>query len=170
MSEPKSQKSQIEKWTEVCQYVDDLVKTCPALTDGELLNEWYQEVHGWLVHLGQCLAESEALYALVFAKTLEIDDVSETAFKYIKGSSTSLSLYISGKHNEEYKIWQRIKNLNRNLETILYDMRTQLVNLREADNRDNMTSQNQRQQQQTTTGNNPSVTDDAGWPKYQSAR
>ena len=161
----EQEKAQIEKWNEVCQHVDDLVKSCPALTDGELLRDWYNEIHGWLIHLGQILAESEALYAIVVARTLESGEVSETAFKYIKGSSTMLTQYLTGKHNEEYKIWRRIHNLNRNLETILYDMRTQLVNLREADSRDNMSSQNQRQGPQPSRAANPAVRNEYEWPK-----
>ena len=83
----------------------------------------------------------------------------------IKRSSTLTENYLAGKNPELYSIWQRLHNLNRNLETILSDMRTLLVGIREADRRDNMSSQNQRQGPQTSRAANPAVTDQYGWPK-----
>lgn len=169
---PKTeQQSQIEKWHQDCQHIEGLVNSCPALTDADMLHEWYQEVHGWFAYISHAHAQSESLYAVVVAKTLESAAVSETAWGYIKGSSTMLNQYLIGKHSEEYMIWQRIKNLNRNLETILNDMRTQVVSLRDAERRDNMTSQNQRQPQ-PTQNKNPAINrnEDVGWPKEQSMK
>lgn len=166
MSEPKTQ---IEQWQEVCQHVDDLVKSCPALTDGELLHDWYQEIHGWLVHLGNEVAQAESAYLQKCAKDLSSPLISGEVWERIKRSSTMQSNYLAGINPELYEIWQRLKNLNRNLETILSDMRTLLVGIREADRRDNMTSQNQRQQPQPARGNNPALVD-GEWPKEQSMR
>jgi len=64
--------------------------------------------------------------------------------KAIKGSSTSLERYAAGKSPELYEIWQRLRNLNKNLETVLFDMRTNIATLREADKRDAMNAPAQR--------------------------
>lgn len=170
MSAPKIEQSQIEKWQNDCQYIEDLVNSCPALTDADSLHRWYQEVHGWLVYFAQVNAEAELLYSIAVARVLDSGSVSQTAEKYTKGSSTMLSLYLTGKLSDEYRIFQRVKNLSKVMERILSDMQTQLVSLRDADRRDNMTAQNQRQQPQPARGNNPAVTDNTGWPKEQSAR
>ena len=58
--------------------------------------------------------------------------------KAIKGSSTSLERYAAGEAPELYAIWQTLTNLNDAIKTILYDMRTNIATLREADNRDAM--------------------------------
>lgn len=167
MIEPKTQ---IEQWQEVCQHVDDLVKNCPALTDGELLLEWYQEIHGWLIHIGNEVALAESSYLQKCAWDLEGNGISAEVWDRIKRSSTMIASYLAGINPELYGIWQRLKMLNRNIETILSDMRTLLVGIREADRRDNMSSQNQRQNPQPSRGSNPAVTDDYGWPKEQSSR
>jgi hypothetical protein len=160
----EQEKAQIEKWQDDCQHIDDLVKSCPALTDGELLHDWYQEVHGWLIHLGNEVALAKSAYLQKCFTQME-SGINADAWDRIKRSSTLTENYLSGKNPELYSIWQRLHNLNRNLETILSDMRTLLVGIREADRRDNMTAQNQRQQPQTSRAANPAVTDQYGWPK-----
>jgi hypothetical protein len=134
----EAMKEQIESWRQTCRYVDGLVKTCPGdLSDLELLHAWFQEVHGWLVHIGTEQSRAEAYFARHFAKVVE-DGIPEQAMKAIKGSSTSLERYAAGKAPELYEIWQRLRNLNKNLETVLFDMRTNIATLREADKRDAM--------------------------------
>lgn len=164
------EKAQIEKWAEVCQHVDDLVKNCPALTDGELLHDWYQEIHGWLIHLGNEVALVKSAYLQKCFLQMESGVIPGEVWDRIKRSSTLTENYLAGKNPDLYSIWQRLHNLNRNLETILSDMRTLLVGIREADRRENMSSQNQRQGPQPSRGSNPAVTDQYGWPKEQSTK
>jgi hypothetical protein len=54
-----------------------------------------------------------------------------------------LNQYLAGINPELYAIWQRLENLSRNMETILSDMRTLLVSLRQTESREAQTAQNQ---------------------------
>lgn len=163
MSAPKTeQQSQIDKWRQDCQHIEDLVNNCPALTDVDLLHDWYQEIHGWLVFIGNAAAQAESEYLQKCAWDLEGSAIPGEVWERIKRSSTMVGNYLAGVNPELFGIWQRLRNLNRNLETILSDMRTQLVNLRETDRRDNMSAQNQK----STYSNNPAAAGgDLGWPK-----
>ena len=131
------QEKQIIIWRQTCQFVDDLVKSCPAMTAMDDLHTWFGDVHGWLVHIGTESARAEAEYSKAYFRAVEAG-VSNEALKVIKGSSTMTGQYMAGKNPELFEIWQRLKNLNRNLETILNDMRTNIVTLREADKREAM--------------------------------
>lgn len=136
-------KAQIEDWRKTCRYVEGLVKTCPDLKDMETLHAWFQEVHGWLVHIGTEQSRAETYFAQHFVNVIE-NWIPDQAMKAIKGSSTSLERYAAGKAPELYEIWQRLRNLNKNLETVLFDMRTNIATLREADKRDAMNAPAQK--------------------------
>jgi len=144
------QKQQIAKWNETCQFIDDLVKSCPDMKDLDLLHTWFGDVHGWLTHIGTESARAEAEYSKAYMEVINSGEISPDALKVIKGSSTMTDKYISGKIPELYEAWQRIRNLNRNLETILSDMRTNIVTLREADKRDAMQAPAQNHDQGRT--------------------
>jgi hypothetical protein len=131
------QQTQIVIWRQTCQFVDDLVKSCPPMTAMDELHVWFGDVHGWLVHIGTESARAEAEYSIAYFRAME-SGINADALKVIKGSSTMTDRYIAGKNPELFEIWQRLKNLNRNLETILNDMRTNIVTLREADKREAM--------------------------------
>lgn len=130
-------KKQMADWREACKFVDDLIKSCPPLSDMELLHNWFQEVHGWVSYIGTETARAEAYYAIEYTRILN-EGIPDTAFKVVKGSSGLTDKYIAGCIPELYEVWQRLKNMGRNLETILSDMRTNIVTLREADKRDAM--------------------------------
>ena len=107
------------------------------MTAMDELHVWFGDVHGWLVHIGTESARAEAEYSKAYFRAVEAG-VSNEALKVIKGSSTMTWQYMAGKNPELFEIWQRLKNINRNLETILSDMRTNIVTLREADKREAM--------------------------------
>lgn len=128
---------QIAAWREACRVVDDLIKNCPPLSDMEMLHAWFQEVHGWLSYLATEQGRAEAYFAVHFSAIVEAG-IPEEAMKAIKGSSTSLERYAAGKAPELYSAWQTLAGLNDAIKTILYDMRTNIATLREADKRDAM--------------------------------
>jgi len=128
---------QIAAWREACKHVDDLVKNCPPLSDMEVLHSWFQEVHGWLAYLATEQSRAETYFAVHFSALID-SGIPEDAMKVIKGSSTSLERYAAGKEPELYEIWQKLAGLNDAIKTILYDMRTNIATLREADKRDAM--------------------------------
>lgn len=136
-------KKQVSDWREACKFVDDLVKSCPPLTDMDTLHAWFQEVHGWVSYIGTETARAEAYYAIEYSRILDTGGISDDAYRVIKGSSTLTDRYVAGKSPELYEIWQRLRNMGRNLETILSDMRTNIVTLREADKRDAMQAPSQ---------------------------
>lgn len=168
MQDKEEQAAQLARWKKDCQHVDDLVNNCPALTDTDALLEWYNETHGWLIYVGNETARAEAYYLTKCAQLLKSATVPDHVFKYVKGSTTLLREYLAGEMPEVYEAWQRLKNLGRNLETILSDMRTNLVNLREINNRDRMTTQHQgRDERKPDTHRNPATGRDVGFPTEQ---
>lgn len=134
---------QIEKWQQTCATIEGYVNACPDLTDMDWLLKWYNEVHTHLIYLGNEKAAAEMAYKQKCAADLKADAIPSNAWAYIKGSSTMLNQYLAGINPELYEAWQRLENLARNLETILSDMRTLLVSLRQTEIRDNQTAQNQ---------------------------
>jgi len=139
----EQQKSLIQKWQTDCQHVEDIIKSCPALTDMALLLAWYDDAHGWLIYVGNEKARAETAYKMKCADDLKGDAIPANAWQYIKGSSTMLNQYLAGINPELYAIWQRLENLSRNMETILSDMRTLLVSLRQTESREDHTTKNQ---------------------------
>ena len=133
----EAMQKQIAAWREACKHVDDLVKNCPPLSDMEVLHSWFQEVHGWLAYLATEQSRAETYFAVHFSALID-SGIPEEAMKAIKGSSTSLERYAAGKEPELYEIWQKLAGLNDAIKTILYDMRTNIATLREADKRDAM--------------------------------
>lgn len=135
----EAMQKQIKDWREACRFVDDLVKSCPPLSDMETLHSWFQEVHGWVSYLGTESARAEAYYAIEYVRILDMSGgISDAALKVIKGSSTMTDRYVAGKCPELYEISQRLRNMAKCIDTILSDMRTNIVTLREADKRDAM--------------------------------
>jgi hypothetical protein len=136
-------KKQISDWREACQHVDDLIRNQPDLSDLDVLHRWFSEVHGWLSYLAAEQSRAEAYFAVHFSKLVE-EGIPEAAMKAIKGSSTSLERYAAGKAPELYSTWQTLSGLNAAINTILFDMRTNIATLREADKRDAMQAPAQR--------------------------
>jgi len=133
----EAMQKQIAAWREACRHVDDLLRNCPPLSDMELLHSWFSEVHGWLAYLATEQSRAETYFAVHFTTIIK-EGIPDMAMKAIKGSSTSLERYAAGEAPELYAIWQTLTNLNDAIKTILYDMRTNIATLREADNRDAM--------------------------------
>ena len=157
--------TQIEKWQTTCATIEGYVNDCPDLTDMDWLLKWYGEVHTHLIYLGNEKAAAEIAYKQKCAVDLKADAIPANVWQYIKGSSTVLNQYLAGINPELYGVWQRLENLARNLETILSDMRTLLVNLRQTDNRDNQTAQNQGRDERKPQP--PSNGRDYVWPEVE---
>lgn len=128
---------QIAAWREACESVEGLINNQPDLNDLELLHNWFKKVHAWLAYLATEQSRAEAYFAVHFTTIIK-QGIPDAAMKAIKGSSTSLERYAAGEAPELYAIWQTLTNLNDAIKTILYDMRTNIATLREADNRDAM--------------------------------
>lgn len=131
-------KKQVEAWQAACKYLDTLVKSCPPMADMNLLHEWFMEVHGWMVYLATEQARAETYYSIEYAAVLDSGGISENALQLIRKSSTLTDQYMRGRIPELYQVWQRLRNTAKAVDTILADMRTNIVTLREADKRDAM--------------------------------
>lgn len=136
-------KNQVHEWRKGCQAVDDLVKNCPDPSDLALMLDWFNHIHPWAVYLATETARAEAYYSIKYAEILELG-VPESVIKAAKGSSTITDRYISGKIPELYEVWQRLKNMAKVLDTILSDIRTNMVSLREAGKIEAMHAPSQR--------------------------
>ena len=62
-------KKQVADWQAACKHIDDIVRSCPPLSDMSLLHDWFAEVHGWVVYLATEQARAETYYAIEYAAT-----------------------------------------------------------------------------------------------------
>lgn len=138
-------KKQVADWQTACKHIDDLVKKCPPLSDMEVLHDWFGEVHGWVVYLATEQARAETYYSIAYMEVLDTPNgISDNALQLIRKSSTLTDQYMRGKIPELYQAWQRLRNTAKAVDTILSDMRTNIVTLREADKRESMQAPAQR--------------------------
>ena len=155
---------QVEKWQTTCATIEGYVNDCPDLTDMDWLLKWYGEVHTHLIYLGNEKAQAQSTYKRACMVELTAG-IPASIFTQIKGSTTMMETYLAGVNPELYMIWQRLENLARNLETILSDMRTLLVSLRQTETRDNQTAQNQGHDERKPQS--PSNGRDYVWPEIE---
>lgn len=136
-------KSKIDKWNETAAIIEGYVNSCPDLTDMDWLLKWYGEVHTHLIYLGNEKALAEKDFKQKCFSDMASDAIPPNVRQYIKGSSTMLNNALAGMNPDLYGAWQRLENLARNLETVLSDMRTLLVSIRQTEGRDNRTVKDQ---------------------------
>lgn len=127
---------QIAKWQADCQHIDDLIKSCPALDDLNVMKSWEDTMHEWLTYIGNQTPIAEAEYARACARVIESGDIHPDAFKLIKNHSGQIDRYMIAKNPELFTIWQQLKNLGKTMSDILWGTRTNMVSQRELDKRD----------------------------------
>lgn len=154
--------AQIATWQEHCKFITGLINSCPALDDLTTMSEWLATMHEWLTYVGHQTPIAEAAYAR--ACLVHMSDIPPDVYKLIKNHSGQIDRYMQAKSPELFTIWQQLKNMGATMNTILYDVRTQMVSQREMDQRGAFQRTSQKPQPQTNSRQSNAVEVDYVWP------
>ena len=154
--------AQIATWQEHCRFITGLINSCPALDDLATMKDWADSMHEWLTYVGHQTPIAEAEFAR--ACLVQYADIPPDVYKLIKSHSGQIDRYMSAKNPELFTIWQQLKNLGATMNTILYDVRTQMVSQRELDQRGAFQRTSQQAQPQRNSRQSNAVEVDYVWP------
>ena len=154
--------AQIATWQEHCRFISGLINSCPALDDLTTMSEWLATMHEWLTYVGHQTPIAEAEFAR--ACLVQMGDIPPDVYRLIKNHSGQIDKYMSAKNPELFTIWQQLKNLGQTMNTILYDVRTQMVSQRELDQRGSFQRTSQTEQPKRNSRQSNAVEVDYVWP------
>ncbi len=154
--------AQIATWQEHCRFITALINSCPALDDLATMKEWADSMHEWLTYVGHQTPIAEAEFAR--ACLVQMADIPPDVYKLIKNHSGQIDRYMQAKNPELFTIWQQLKNLGATMNTILYDVRTQMVSQREIDQRGAFQRTSQTEQPQRNSRQSNAVEVEYVWP------
>ena len=119
----------LEAYTTLADTIDGMIRSQPNVRDRDLTFEWIMQMQSMSATLAESTAKAEGFFNTAIMATVE--EMPDEIWKRIGRSSTLTNQYVAGLYSKRFVCWQRLKDLQPVVKTVMDNVRTMLVTIRD---------------------------------------
>lgn len=119
----------LEAYTTLADTIDGMIKNQPNVRDRDQTFEWIMQMQSLSATLAESTAKAEGFFNTAIMATVE--EMPDETWKRIGRSSTLTNQYVAGLYSRRFVCWQRLKDLQPVVKTVMDNVRTMLVTIRD---------------------------------------
>lgn len=119
----------LEAYATLADTIDGMIKNQPNVRDRDQTFEWIMQMQSLSATLAESTAKAEGFFNTAIMATVE--EMPDEVWKRIGRSSTLTNQYVAGLYSRRFVCWQRLKDLQPVMKTVMDNVRTMLVTIRD---------------------------------------